>query len=122
MSALKTKNRPEGLLAKRISYASLIGPAVPSGSVSNEHVIFTPYWQHNKTIFNDLTYLFLPFLEMSYHHLGLIVNRENNFCDTYFSECLNLMTEDWFIAKVNHGFRYSECHWSQSCSISTNEN
>jgi len=42
-SELKTKKSPDSLFSRKIDSASLIGPAVPSGSVSRDIVILIPY-------------------------------------------------------------------------------
>lgn len=43
ISLFSTKNKPSGLSFIMWSFANLIGPAVPNGSVSYEQIILTLY-------------------------------------------------------------------------------
>ena len=77
ISALNTKNIPESFPSRSSFSASLIGPAVPRGSSSSEHVIFIPYYTERGSGAAKsrwLTYLFLNSLELSLHDFRLVID------------------------------------------------
>ena len=96
-SELNTKKSPVSLFSFIIYSASLSGPAVPSGSLSNEIVILMPYYRQNFMVSVGIcwaersAYLWFVIGNCCHHNLWLVVNCKNDLRNTGFYKSFNLV-------------------------------
>ncbi len=72
--------------------------------------------------FFDCTYILFVGLDGGHHDIWLVIDGQDDLDDTGLGEGLNLVAQNWLVAKVDERFGDGQGHGAQSSAEATNEN